>query len=89
VEAKKKSTDSKVAIKRFDGIFDDLIDCKRILREIVLLRRLQHINLVSIVEIVLPREPSTFDSLYVVMDYCQSDLKKLFKSPIHLQNLHI
>jgi len=23
------------------------------------------------------------------MEYAQSDLKKLFKSPIHLQNLHI
>lgn len=25
----------------------------------------------------------------VVTDYCQSDLKKLFKSPIHLELIHI
>ena len=89
VEATQKSTGKKVAIKRFNNIFEDLVDCKRILREITLLRKLQHPNLISIIEIVEPTNIDTFDTVYLVMDYCQSDLKKLFKSPIHLQNVHI
>ena len=35
-----KPTGKKVAIKKMDGVFDDEIDCKRILREVTLLRRL-------------------------------------------------
>jgi mitogen-activated protein kinase 1/3 len=37
-----RSTGRKVAIKRMQNIFDDEIDCKRILREITLLRKLDH-----------------------------------------------
>ena len=83
------STNTKVAIKRFDNVFEDLIDCKRILREICLLRKLKHPNLVTVLEIIEPKDSKNWTTLYVVMDYCQSDLKKMFKSPIHLTNLHI
>ena len=89
VEAIQKSTGKKVAIKRCNGLFDDLIDCKRILREIILLRKLDHPNLISIIEIIPPKDKDNFESLYIVMEYCQSDLKKLFKSPIHLEPLHL
>ncbi|CAD8137187.1 unnamed protein product [Paramecium octaurelia] len=89
VEAMQKSTNKKVAIKRLTAIFDDEIDCKRILREICILRELKHQNLIQIIEILEPQDPKSFDTIYVVMEYAQSDLKKLFKSPIHLQFLHI
>ncbi|CAK58501.1 unnamed protein product (macronuclear) [Paramecium tetraurelia] len=89
VEAMQKSINRKVAIKRLTAIFDDEIDCKRILREICILRELKHQNLIQIIEILEPQDPKSFDTIYVVMEYAQSDLKKLFKSPIHLQFLHI
>lgn len=89
VQAIQKSTGKKVAIKRLNKIFEDVIDCKRILREVTLLRKLQHPNLVHIVEILEPSDLKTFDSLYVVLEYAQSDLKKLFKSPIHLEMIHV
>ena len=89
VQAIQKSTGKKVAIKRLNKIFEDVIDCKRILREVVLLRHLEHPNLVHIIEILEPTDPKNFDSLYVVLEYAQSDLKKLFKSPIHLEMIHI
>lgn len=69
VEAIQKSTGKKVAIKRLNGIFDDEIDCKRILREICILRELKHPNLISIVEILEPSDPKNFDTIYVVMEY--------------------
>ena len=89
VEAIEKSTGRKVAIKRLNGIFDDEIDCKRILREITILRLLKHPNLVGIIKILPPSNPKNFECIYIVMEYAQSDLKKLFKSPIHLSFLHI
>jgi mitogen-activated protein kinase 1/3 len=89
VQAIQKSTGKKVAIKRLNKIFDDVIDCKRILREVALLRQLQHPNLVHIIEILEPSDLRTFDSIYVVLEYAQSDLKKLLKSPIHLEMIHL
>lgn len=89
VEAIQKSTGKKVAIKRLNNIFEDAIDCKRILREVVLLRKLNHPNLVNIIEIIDVPDPKKFDTIYVVLEYSQSDLKKLVKSPIHLETIHI
>lgn len=78
-----------VAIKRCKRLFEDLIDCKRILREISILSCLKHTNVVLIQEIVAPPSFSTFDELYMVMELCDSDLKKLCKSDVTLSPLHI
>eukprot|EP00828_Plagiopyla_frontata_P030756 TRINITY_DN4036_c0_g1_i1.p2 TRINITY_DN4036_c0_g1~~TRINITY_DN4036_c0_g1_i1.p2 ORF type:complete len:270 (-),score=41.29 TRINITY_DN4036_c0_g1_i1:587-1396(-) len=90
VQAKdKKNNNEKVAIKKFCGVFDDLIDGKRILREIVLLRMLKHPNLVNLIEMIQLKNEKNFNEIYMVMEYCKSDLKKLFKSAIHLTEQHI
>ena len=87
--ATKKSTGKKVAIKRMENIFEDETDCKRILREVTLMRKLKHPFVVELIEILYPSNPQTFDTLYVVMEYAESDLKKLIKSCINLELLHI
>ena len=89
VEAIQKSTGKKVAIKKIKELFDDIIDAKRILREITLLRKINHANVVKIVDILTPKDLKNFQTIYIVMDFCTSDLKKLFKSPIYLQPLHL
>lgn len=73
VQAKDKKTGKKVAIKRISQIFDDLVDGKRILREIALLRKLDHINIVNIIEIIEPQNYKTFNEIFVVLEYAQSD----------------
>jgi mitogen-activated protein kinase 1/3 len=78
-----------VAIKRMENIFEDETDCKRILREVSLMRKLKHPFLVELIEILYPSKPKTFDTLYVVMEYAESDLKKIIKSNINLEMLHI
>jgi mitogen-activated protein kinase 1/3 len=78
-----------VAIKRMENIFEDETDCKRILREVSLMRKLKHPFLVELIEILYPSKPNTFDTLYVVMEYAESDLKKIIKSNINLEMLHI
>jgi mitogen-activated protein kinase 1/3 len=84
-----KASGKKVAIKKMDGVFEDEVDCKRILREITLLRRLKHPYVVELFDVIEPSNLETFDTLYVVMELAESDLKKVIKSAIHLQLKHI
>lgn len=72
-----------------DGVFEDEIDCKRILREINLLRKLDHPYVIRILDVIEPKNAETFDTLYVVLELAESDLKKVIKSAIHLQIKHI
>lgn len=78
-----------VAVKRVRHLFDDLIDCKRILREVAILSRLQHEFVVKIHDIVAAGTPQNFDELYIVMEICDSDLKKLCRTDVNLSPLHI
>mmetsp|Transcript_64501 Transcript_64501/g.135352 ORF Transcript_64501/g.135352 Transcript_64501/m.135352 type:complete len:445 (+) Transcript_64501:163-1497(+) len=78
-----------VAIKRIGHMFEDLIDCKRILREIAILGKLEHSNIVKIYDIVAPVDMKTFQELYMVMEICDSDLKKLCRTDVTLTQLHI
>jgi len=88
-QALQLSTGKRVAIKKMDNIFEDETDCKRILREVTLLRKLRHPCVVDLIEILLPTDPANFTTLYVVMEFAESDLKKILKSSINLEILHI
>lgn len=72
-----------------DGVFEDEVDCKRILREIDLLRKLKHPYVINILDVIEPKNPDSFDTIYVVLELAESDLKKVIKSAIHLQIKHI
>lgn len=50
-----------VAIKKIHRVFEDLIDCKRILREIAILNRLNHDHIVKILDILVPNDLEKFD----------------------------
>jgi mitogen-activated protein kinase 1/3 len=78
-----------VAIKRVSDMFEDLIDCKRILRECAILSKLDNENVVALYDIVSPRDMNTFEELYMVMEICDSDMKKLCRTDVTLTALHI
>jgi len=84
-----KPTQKKVAIKKMDGVFEDEVDCKRILREINLLRKVDHPYVINIIDVIEPKNLDTFDTVYVVLELAESDLKKVIKSAIHLHLKHI
>lgn len=88
-EAYDKEKGRLVAIKRVKHLFDDLVDCKRILRELSIQTRLSHPNVVQIFDIIEPPHIRTFDELYFVMELCDSDMKKLIKTDVVLTALHI
>lgn len=82
-------TNEKVAIKRIPKIFDDILHTKRLLRELRILRMLQHENIIEFREVLAPRDINRFQDLYIVFEYVATDLQKLINSNQHFTNLHI
>jgi len=68
-----------------DNIFKNEFDCRRVLREITLLRKLKHPFVVELLEICLPQDLKNFSTIYIVMEFADSDLKKILKSSIYLE----
>ena len=69
----------RVAIKREESIFFDLLDCKRVLREIRLLRILKHPNVVKLIDVRAPKE-FVPDTIFLVLEFANIDLKKVLKN---------
>jgi len=82
-------TDVKVAIKKVPKVFDDLIDAKRILREIKLLRHLHHENVVSLYDLIPPPSIENFFDMYIVLNLMETDLHKIIHSKNTLSDDHI
>ena len=80
--AQSNQTGQKVAIKSIKGIFEDIYDAKRILREICILRILNHPHIIKIVEVMITEK--SFRTIYIIMESAQTDLKKVVKSPTYL-----
>lgn len=82
-------TGEKVAIKKND-IFEHISDATQILREIKLLRLLQHPHIVEIKHIMLPPSRQEFKDIYVVFELMESYLHQVIKenddlTPEHYQ----
>ena len=85
-EAIESATNKHVAIKKFTGIFNDPIMCQRILREIEIIFSLNHPFIIRPLDIIIRSETA---DIYLVMEYSQSDLRKLMKSPIFLERKQV
>merc|ERR1719506_2547630 len=69
------TTGKKVAIKKIDHVFCNISDAKRILREVAILARCDHPNVVKLEECIWDED--SFRDLYLVLEYVNSDLGKL------------
>ena len=85
IEAIDKTTKKKVAIKKVNELFVDLIDSKRILREITLLRFMKNRFIVELLDIAYDKKDKDFDCIYLIFECLPSDLKKLIKSSSYLK----
>ncbi|GAB4828771.1 Mitogen-activated protein kinase 9 [Ancistrocladus abbreviatus] len=70
----------RVAIKKINDVFEHVSDATRILREIKLLRLLQHPDIVKIKHIMLPPSRREFKDIYVVFELMESDLHQVIKA---------
>lgn len=75
-----KRTQTKVAIKKVGNAFDDLIDAKRILREIKLLKFFDHENIISLVDIPRPENKVGYNDIYIITDLMETDLHRVIYS---------
>ncbi|GMH27432.1 hypothetical protein Nepgr_029275 [Nepenthes gracilis] len=78
----------RVAIKKINDVFEHVSDATRILREIKLLRLLQHPDIVKIKHIMLPPSRREFKDVYVVFELMESDLHQVIKENDDLTSDH-
>ncbi|CAM9128971.1 unnamed protein product [Chrysoparadoxa australica] len=79
---------SKVAVKKIPGAFEDLIDAKRIVREIRLLRHFHHENVIKIVDILPPASMNDFEDVYIISELMETDLHRVIYSRQKLTDEH-
>ena len=77
-----------VAIKKIERAFEHSTFTKRTLRELKIMRLLNHENILSINSIQLPSSRASFNELYVVFDLMDTDLASIIKSPQPLTDEH-
>uniref|UniRef100_A0A7S2SMW8 Mitogen-activated protein kinase n=1 Tax=Mucochytrium quahogii TaxID=96639 RepID=A0A7S2SMW8_9STRA len=89
VSAKDKLSQEPVAIKKVTRAFEDLVDAKRILREIKLLRHFDHENIIHIKDLSPPRGYNDFEDIYIVSELMETDLHRVIYSKQNLTIDHI
>jgi serine/threonine protein kinase len=84
-------TGNKVAIKKVKDTFLDVVDAKRILREIKLLNHFdKHENIITIYDIMsVPPNKEHFDDIYIVTNLMESDLERIIRSRQVLTDQHL
>lgn len=80
---------AQVAIKNIQRAFDDLTDAKRIVREIKLMRHLQHKHLLSVLDILAPSSLNDFEDVYIISELMATDLHRVIYSRHALSNDHV
>lgn len=84
VKARNKNTGQMVAIKLIRNIFRNIYECRKVLREITIMRQLTRMrtNLFTpeLVDIVIPRESENkkFTDIFIVMEHFDQDLRAVF-----------
>jgi mitogen-activated protein kinase 1/3 len=90
VEAIHIATGTRVAIKRMEDLFGDEEDCKKMVREILLLKDLGDCPYIArILDIIEPYDINNYSDIYIVLDYVDADLKKVIKSHLTLSEDHV
>jgi len=84
-----QTDNAKIAIKKIPKAFDDLIDAKRIIREVKLLRHFHHENVVGLRDLIPPTPREPFEDIYMVLDFMETDLHKIIYSKNKLTDEHI
>jgi mitogen-activated protein kinase 7 len=81
----------RVAIKKIPDIFGQTTIAMRTYREIKILKHFRHENIISIREILRPREEEmlTYRDIYIVLDLMESDLHRIIHSRQELTDEHV
>jgi len=88
-EAYDRFMNRRVAIKRVLNIFSNETDARRIYREMYILRQMRHPDIITLLDLIPPKDLASFQDLYMVFEYVDTDLYKLILSPQYLSDVHI
>lgn len=89
ISATDTKTGTTVAIKNIQRAFDDLTDAKRIVREIKLMRHLNHKCVLGVEDIFEPVALAKFEDVYIVSQLMATDLHRVIYSRHALSDEHI
>ncbi|KAK2962319.1 putative Mitogen-activated protein kinase [Blattamonas nauphoetae] len=89
VACKDTETDEKVAIKKVPDAFKHTTDMKRTLRELRILSRFNHENVISAKDIFKPKSFDEFNDVYYVTELMDTDLYQVINSPQALSDEHV
>jgi mitogen-activated protein kinase 1/3 len=89
ISATDSNTGKTVAIKNIQRAFDDLTDAKRIVREIKLMRHLNHKCVLGVEDIFEPVALAKFEDVYIVSQLMATDLHRVIYSRHALSDEHI
>lgn len=89
VSAIDTTTGDKVAVKKVSNLFADLLDAKRVLREIKLLGHFCHDNIIVLKDIWRPPSRDDFEEVFVVTDLMETDLHRIIYSRQPLSDEHV
>mmetsp|Transcript_38679 Transcript_38679/g.48863 ORF Transcript_38679/g.48863 Transcript_38679/m.48863 type:complete len:487 (+) Transcript_38679:314-1774(+) len=89
ISAQNTENGTKVAVKKVPNAFEDLVDAKRIVREIRLLRHFNHENVMKIVDLLPPPSLAEFEDVYIVSELMETDLHRVIYSRQRLTDEHI
>ena len=78
-----------MAIKKIQSCFTQVAEAKRTLRELRILRHLDHPGIIHIRDVLHPTSESSFSNLWVVFDFVDLDLRKLVGSPQTITTAHV
>lgn len=81
-------TNEMVAVKKIANAFDNYMDAKRTLREIKLLRHLDHENIIAIKDIIPPPLRREFSDVYITTELMDTDLHQIIRSNQNLSEEH-
>ena len=80
---------SKVAIKKVSKAFEDLVDAKRIVREIKLLKFFEHKNIINMIDVLKPPAPTGYEDIYIVTELMETDMHRVIYSRQELTDEHL
>jgi mitogen-activated protein kinase 1/3/mitogen-activated protein kinase 6 len=78
----------RVAVKKIEGVFEHITITKRTVRELRILRHLQHENLMQVKNIFITGNKEDFEEIYVVSELMETDLASTLRSSQALSDDH-
>jgi len=77
-KSKRNDSGELLAIKRISTVFFSNEDARRILRELIFMKHLNHPNIIKLKHIFTPRDKE-YDYIYIAMEYLECDFRNMIK----------